>query len=57
MIELLHEASGGSELAWVFGSGFPKSHDFAGVKDVATGERVTRPEFIGHPQSEGWEPV
>ncbi len=27
VIELLHESTGGSELAWTFGSGFPKSHD------------------------------
>lgn len=26
LLEMLHEASGGSELAWTYGSGFPKSH-------------------------------
>lgn len=39
-------------LAWLYGSGFPKSHDFAAASK-ANGERVLMPEFEGHPQAEG----
>lgn len=41
-------------LAWVFGSGFPKSHDFAGKRSETTGARVIRDEFTGHPLASGW---
>jgi DNA modification methylase len=40
-------------IAWVYGSGFPKSHDFAGFRDD-DGMRQVKPEFVGHDQSEGW---
>lgn len=44
-------------IAWVYGSGFPKSHDFAGaVVETDDGQLmpITKAEFIGHPQSVGW---
>lgn len=40
-------------IAWLYGSGFPKNHDFAGQRDD-DGVRVTRPEFVGRPQAGGW---
>lgn len=40
-------------LAWLYGSGFPKSHDFA-AESKAGGVRVLSPEFVGHVMAEGW---
>lgn len=40
-------------IAWLYGSGFPKSLDFAGMRDDDN-NRIVRPEFEGHPQAEGW---
>lgn len=47
----------GGLLAWVYGSGFPKSHDFAAVpgsKSNGPAGRVVRPEFVGTDFEEGW---
>jgi site-specific DNA-methyltransferase (adenine-specific) len=40
-------------IAWMYGSGFPKSLDFAGWRD-AQGTRHIKDEFAGHPQAEGF---
>lgn len=40
-------------IPWLYGTGFPKSHDFA-AETKKGGERVLIPEFEGHPQAEGW---
>lgn len=42
VLEMLHEAVGGSELAWTFGSGFPKSHDIAQALDKIAQTKVSR---------------
>ena len=39
--------------SWLYGSGFPKSHDFA-AESKKGGERVLDSAFEGHPQAEGW---
>lgn len=41
------------QIGWAYGMGFPKSADFAGYRDD-DGVRQTKPEFVGHPQSDGW---
>lgn len=41
-------------LGWLYGSGFPKSLDFAGERDEATKQRRTKPEFSGHWAADGW---
>lgn len=40
-------------ICWMFGSGFVKNHDFAGWRDNVQ-VRQTKPEFVGHPQAEGF---
>ena len=44
------------QLAWMYGSGFPKSLDYAAdpVESRKQGRRVPKPEFVGHPQEEGY---
>ncbi len=50
------------QLAWVYGTGFPKSNDFAcdfeatrtASKAAGFEVRVLRPEFVGHEMSDGW---
>jgi len=43
------------QLAWMYGTGVPKGLDFAKdfIKSKKEGRRVVRPEFVGHPQSDG----
>jgi len=42
-------------LAWVYGTGFPKSTDFAAVPgSKGNGGREVRPELVGTPFAEGW---
>lgn len=41
------------QIGWAYGTGFPKSADFAGYRDD-DGVRQTKPEFVGHPQADGW---
>jgi site-specific DNA-methyltransferase (adenine-specific) len=55
------------QIGWLFGSGFPKNHDFAkdnkASKEADT--RVIKAQFVGHPMANGfgtalkpgWEPI
>lgn len=44
------------QLAWMYGTGFPKSLDYAAdhAESHIHGFRAPKPEFVGHPQVEGW---
>lgn len=51
----VEESAFGGLFAWVYGSGFPKSTDFAAIPgSKKNGGREVRPEFIGTPYEEGW---
>jgi site-specific DNA-methyltransferase (adenine-specific) len=55
------------QIGWLFGSGFPKNHDFAKDQEAskAAGARVIKAEFTGHQMAvgfgtalkPGWEPI
>jgi len=44
------------QIDWIYGSGFPKSLDFAAdtVETLKQGRRVIKAEFENHPQAEGY---
>lgn len=50
----LDESAFGGLLAWVYGSGFPKSHDFAAVPGSKKTGRDVRAGFVGTPFEAGW---